>query len=420
MMKSMDDDNYPRECDVICARGKNFNSHLGNEVFLKAVRANLKEYVEADGRFEKTLIVSHMLTTFRESGIRFFRLAKVPSSAKLKKKNCFSEHIKYGFNEINDERKIHEKIGHAFRDMLRAQCCNRSVITATDKARNKQERSPSTGFRTLLYHCPLSNQSDANVRSCQDEGHSVMEKHESFFDPVMHTIAIQKCQNGRNIMGKENQAVGSEEISDVTSTVHHGRQDACVLETLLVETENVEFNPSDWEELTNLDDDLVPHGIDVTHFLESKLSSLNRCHSNVDSSESSNQEDRQDIADDLTTASTPLPLLQFLDHDYQDDDCDTSISLSHDGLETWMETKTCAAPQQTLKLTLNLNSVSSEYVCSRRPPAIRYAFDLKRTLNIFDANQQDFPQFQNALSPLENDLGYFDLETLDESHADLF
>ncbi len=415
-MKSTEDYNHPRECDVICARGKNFNSHLGNEVFLKAVRAKLKEYAEADGRFEKTLILSHMLATFRESGIRFFRLTEASSSAKLKKKKSFPEHMKYRFNEIRDERKIHEKIGHAFRDMLRAQSCNRSAITAKEKACHKP-RSTLRGFPAACLlddHGQVSHENSNIVRSCQERGHCVIEKHEALFHHVIHKTSIHKSHNDRDILGEENQ--DTRRLDDETSEVikgteHHVRQDVCAIETGLVERVYRDINPADWEELMNMDDDLLPHGMHVPRFPESKQSSVvTMCHTNVGSSESLNQEEEAEYADDITTASVPLALLQFWEEDYQNDDGDTRIKFVLDGLEKWMETTSCALPQHTMEMSLNINSGASSEPLLVEDDLLQDALHSisKEDFICSDPDNQDFAQCQNPLSELEYDLGYFD------------
>ncbi len=400
MMKSTGEYNHPRECDVICARGKNFNSHLGNEVFLKAVRANLKEYTEADGRFEKTLIVSHMLATFRESGIRFFRLADVPSSAKMKKKKCCAEILKCQFNEINDERKIHEKIGHAFRDMLRAQSCSRSATTATKKTCKKKYTSPLGAFPASVEH----RQNSDSFSSCQDQGESVTEKQKPFFHPPLQSIS------------EGNQDTKSEERSEVTST------EQSTMNTSLVETEYFDINPADWEELTYIDDDLVPHGIDFTLFPESKHSAVTRCHTNDDSSESLNQEEEPEFADDLTTASMPLPPLQFWEDDHHNDEDDPSMKVLLDGLEKWMDTKKCTSPEEIIKVSLKINSEATEHPpVAEDPRQYETTTILNEDSAFLDAKQQDFPQCRNPLSQLEDDVGNFDLGTLlDESHNDDF
>ena len=123
MLKTHREEYYePRECDVICGRGKTFAGHPGNKIFLRLVRSSLDDYVNATGRFDRTLIVSHIAANFREYGVRFARVGGEQPGMGSNKKRTLSELIKaFRFFEINDERKIHEKIGHAFRDMIRAQ-----------------------------------------------------------------------------------------------------------------------------------------------------------------------------------------------------------------------------------------------------------------------------------------------------------
>lgn len=123
MLKTQRQECYqPRECDVICGRGKTFAGHPGNKIFLRLVRSSLEDYVNATGRFDRTLIVSHIAANFREYGVRFARVGGEKPGVGSNKKRSLAELIEaFQFYEINDERKIHEKIGHAFRDMIRAQ-----------------------------------------------------------------------------------------------------------------------------------------------------------------------------------------------------------------------------------------------------------------------------------------------------------
>jgi len=57
----------PGPNDVICARGKKALQHHGNRVFRALIQANLKQYSEAATKLAKSLIVSAIVDTVRQS-----------------------------------------------------------------------------------------------------------------------------------------------------------------------------------------------------------------------------------------------------------------------------------------------------------------------------------------------------------------
>lgn len=57
----------PGPNDVICARGKRALHHHGNRVFRALIQANLKQYSEAATKLAKSLIVSAIVDTVRQS-----------------------------------------------------------------------------------------------------------------------------------------------------------------------------------------------------------------------------------------------------------------------------------------------------------------------------------------------------------------
>jgi hypothetical protein len=96
-------ENYtPSEMDILCGRGRAFASHHGNKIFAYAIRAKLQRYVEAPKRIDKSVIASSLVSSLRENGAHFVKQDK-------KSKRYY---------ELSDDQ-AHEKIGHAFRDVLK-------------------------------------------------------------------------------------------------------------------------------------------------------------------------------------------------------------------------------------------------------------------------------------------------------------
>jgi hypothetical protein len=93
----------PSDHDIICGRGRAFAKHHGNKIFANAISSNLRRYVEAPKRIEKSVIAASIGSSLRETGARFVKQDK-------KSKRYY---------ELSEDQ-AHDKIGHAFRDVLKA------------------------------------------------------------------------------------------------------------------------------------------------------------------------------------------------------------------------------------------------------------------------------------------------------------
>lgn len=92
----------PNSKDILCGRGKGNLKHEGNQYFMKIIRGNLKRYTEAPKRIDKSLVVSLIVSSLRDEGYNFVR--------KDTKANRWF-HL--------TEPQVHEKTGHAIRDILK-------------------------------------------------------------------------------------------------------------------------------------------------------------------------------------------------------------------------------------------------------------------------------------------------------------
>lgn len=87
------------EVDVLCGRDKTAFNHAGNRMFRVMISRRLDQYAKAITRKEKSTIIKGVVAMVREEGGRFLRWKKDV------------------LQELN-EAESHEKVGHAFRDMV--------------------------------------------------------------------------------------------------------------------------------------------------------------------------------------------------------------------------------------------------------------------------------------------------------------
>jgi hypothetical protein len=94
----------PGPFDVICARGDAVKKHLGNIRFLQIIDQNMQKYSEAASRLEKSIIVSSVIESIRESS---------PGGG-------FVGEDAGNWYEVGDQ-VAREKVGQRFRDGLSSQ-----------------------------------------------------------------------------------------------------------------------------------------------------------------------------------------------------------------------------------------------------------------------------------------------------------
>lgn len=86
----------------MCGRGKGNLRHEGNQYFMKIIRANLQRYTDAPKRIDKSLVVSLIVSSLKDDGYKFVR-------QDTKSRLWFQL----------SEPQVHEKAGHAIRDILK-------------------------------------------------------------------------------------------------------------------------------------------------------------------------------------------------------------------------------------------------------------------------------------------------------------
>jgi hypothetical protein len=66
----------PSNTDCICARGKAYWSHPGNQKYRELIAAATPRYSETTNKLEKTLIVSEIVEAVHKSGGKFIKKAR--------------------------------------------------------------------------------------------------------------------------------------------------------------------------------------------------------------------------------------------------------------------------------------------------------------------------------------------------------
>jgi len=92
---------YPKDMDILCGRGEKCIKHPGTRRFHRIIKDNLENYMNASSRFEKSIVISSIVTSVQECGTRF---------------------IKFNRNAqrfvVLSEDQAREKAGHFIRDLV--------------------------------------------------------------------------------------------------------------------------------------------------------------------------------------------------------------------------------------------------------------------------------------------------------------
>lgn len=94
----------PADSDIVCGRGRSYAKHIGNMSFKGAIRANAERYMNAQRRIDKILVVDSVVDDLLENGCRFV------------KRDCTTKR----WHQMG-QAYVHEKTGHALRDLLKEQ-----------------------------------------------------------------------------------------------------------------------------------------------------------------------------------------------------------------------------------------------------------------------------------------------------------
>mmetsp|Transcript_16818 Transcript_16818/g.27289 ORF Transcript_16818/g.27289 Transcript_16818/m.27289 type:complete len:372 (-) Transcript_16818:318-1433(-) len=119
----------PSSSDILCGRGKAYSNHPGNKEFSAVIKNSLQRYVDASKRIDKSMVVASVVTQILESGARFVKQEK--SSGRW-------------FQMSEDQ--VHEKTGHAIRDLIKSkgQCISPSSKKKTEVKGDGKTNSPSS------------------------------------------------------------------------------------------------------------------------------------------------------------------------------------------------------------------------------------------------------------------------------------
>ena len=117
----------PGPLDVICSRGKEAKTHLGNEKFLSVVESYTKEYSQATSRVRKSILVSRIVDQVRDQS---------PNGGFVKEEGG-------RWYEVGD-LLAREKVGQSFRNLLHGQ------YKSSNKSKMRRRRRAETKMREDL------------------------------------------------------------------------------------------------------------------------------------------------------------------------------------------------------------------------------------------------------------------------------
>jgi hypothetical protein len=122
-------DYTPSDIDVCCGRGKAYHSHNGNKAFIKIVQESAQQYIDAQKRVDKSMVVAAVVRGILDRGVRFVKQDKT---------------TKRWYQMSEDQ--AHEKTGHAIRDYIKNMDGKKSSsasTTATNTTTSSSRRRDS-------------------------------------------------------------------------------------------------------------------------------------------------------------------------------------------------------------------------------------------------------------------------------------
>jgi hypothetical protein len=123
----------PTTKDILCGRGKGNLRHEGNQYFMKIIRANLQRYTDAPKRIDKSLVVSLIVSSLKAEGYSFVR-------QETKTRIWFQL----------SEPQVHEKTGHAIRDIIKKGGGQQAQPSQSKQAINSQIDEPDVVASQIL------------------------------------------------------------------------------------------------------------------------------------------------------------------------------------------------------------------------------------------------------------------------------
>ena len=190
--------------DVLCGRDRNAFNNVGNRRFRVSVSIALDRYLKASTRKEKSIVIRSVVEVVRRNGGRFLQESSVDGTKR--------------YIEL-DEKRSHEKTGHALRDMallrgtkskksssMQSICSSTANSTLSSVAskvagtRNKLKPSPTTVIsefvlshhvdqEPLMYPLPRFPAAESGMGEDNWDDASDLSSDESVFDDLVRLVA---------------------------------------------------------------------------------------------------------------------------------------------------------------------------------------------------------------------------------------
>jgi hypothetical protein len=131
MLKNMGAGYVPANFDVICGRGNTCRNHNGNINFRSIIERHLPNYLNANTKTDKSIVVSRIVAAIRHEGGDFVRQEETTGE----------------WHQVSD-RALREKVGQSLRDALHTQY--RSSTKAKKRRKKVENVQQHEDVTTLL------------------------------------------------------------------------------------------------------------------------------------------------------------------------------------------------------------------------------------------------------------------------------
>ena len=115
----------PRDCDIVCGRGKGSYNRPGNRVMLEIIKEHISDYQACDSKPDKSAILKTIRDKLIQEGRKFVKRGSA------------------GQWVIMDNKEAKEKIGHAMREAIAPSRRPKASPSVMKKAKSTLKRVPS-------------------------------------------------------------------------------------------------------------------------------------------------------------------------------------------------------------------------------------------------------------------------------------
>ena len=175
----------PQDFDILLGRGKTSFNHVGNRRFRVFINLNLRKYMDAGSRMEKTLVVNSVVEAIHEAGGRF--LKQDPKTGR--------------WHQVNT-KMAREKVGHALRDAvgMRLKMGNKSSGGSNNNNNSNGNHLQGVQNANLSSNIPTSilslrERRSSDVAQERAKRHSVVERPSLLLPQATYRFSSRSCND---------------------------------------------------------------------------------------------------------------------------------------------------------------------------------------------------------------------------------